>query len=614
MRNFLLKIIAATISLCLFTGTAAFAGEIYPFVEDAGTSPITASTPGEYKEGAEAKAMTDIQPKKKQVLMYRPVIYGEENFADAAQNLDVYFYEELPSVAYLELSESAALLYSLTSQIPSFAEAEFDYYSSDGFAGITRENGASVYFSAEENSITFTDYDLFFSLPKASCSLDIIEFGLSDSSQILAHKATSYIKGTPVCIDLSEYGISLIKDGDKLYVPLATFSDLFVSQIMGLCWVYNGEAVFELSNSSLLCIDEDGLPALTPVGELYYSSDGNSARPDDLAQFTYKELCLALDFHYGLKDEHGITNFNEYFTKTGLFDSFLTTDPDKFYEAMEEFTILYLEDGHTCMSAEGFNSKDPLSSNGSTAAITSATKLVIEALEYENARSSFGIYAADGYSEYGDTAYVCFDTFSTGCLDYTDAELVNDPTDTIMLILYSHAQITRENSPIKNVVVDLTNNKGGALDSAICLLSWFLGEAPFSPENVATKAKGTLEYTLDTNRDGVYDSRDSLGEYNKYCLISTQTFSAANLAASVFKASDDVTLIGLTSGGGACVSRALSTADGCLFTCSGQVRMNSAESESFYNPDGSVEPDIYIDDIANLYDRKFITNLINSPD
>ena len=62
------------------------------------------------------------------------------------------------------------------------------------------------------------------------------------------------------------------------------------------------------------------------------------------------------------------------------------------------------------------------------------------------------------------------------------------PDDTIGLILYAHSMIYRENSPIQNVVIDLSCNGGGAVDAGIFVMSWVLGEAPFCVKNMSTGA------------------------------------------------------------------------------------------------------------------------------
>ena len=81
--------------------------------------------------------------------------------------------------------------------------------------------------------------------------------------------------------------------------------DLIISPHFLLNPFYNGEAA---------CFDSsvyfgDAASGLTPVGELYYSAEPTE-RSEALADYGYRELCLALDVLYGLKDIHEITSFS----------------------------------------------------------------------------------------------------------------------------------------------------------------------------------------------------------------------------------------------------------------------------------------------------------------
>ena len=84
------------------------------------------------------------------------------------------------------------------------------------------------------------------------------------------------------------------------------------------------------------------------------------------------------------------------------------------------------------------------------------------------------------YEEVGNTAYITFDSFTSnyyGPAYYRSKETGEELDDTVAQIIAAHASITREGSPIENVVLDLSNNTGGAVDAAVVLLSWFLGDA-----------------------------------------------------------------------------------------------------------------------------------------
>ena len=160
-------------------------------------------------------------------------------------------------------------------------------------------------------------------------------------------------------------------------------------------------------------------------------------------------------------------------------------------------------------------------------------------------------------------------------------------------------------------MLDLTNNTGGAVDAAVVVLGWFLGDAPFSVKNMATGALSTAIYRADVNLDHEFDEKDTVTDKNLYCLVSPVSFSCGNLVPAALKSSQKVTLIGRTTGGGSCVVQPMTTAYGTVFQISAAHRMSFLKNGSFYDIDQGVEPDIYVDRIANLYNRAAMTDFIN---
>ena len=200
-----------------------------------------------------------------------------------------------------------------------------------------------------------------------------------------------------------------------------------------------------------------------------------------------------------------------------------------------------------------------------------------------------------GYEEVGNTAYITFDIFkllSEDSRDYYDWHRAGDiPEDTLGLVTYAHEQITREGSPIENVVLDLSCNLGGTVDAAVFVLGWFLGDAQISVKDMASGALSTAVYRADINLDGVFDDKDSVSDRNLYCLISPVSFSCGNLVPAALKSSQTVTLLGRTSGGGSCVVQPLSTAYGTSFQISGRLRLSFLKNGSFYDIDQGADPD-----------------------
>ena len=98
------------------------------------------------------------------------------------------------------------------------------------------------------------------------------------------------------------------------------------------------------------------------------------------------------------------------------------------------------------------------------------------------------------YQEIGNTAYITFDGFEFdadadyyGALERGELEAMLD--DTVALIMYAHQQITREGSPIENVVIDLSMNTGGAADAAVYVIAWYLGECDIHLVDAMTGAQ-----------------------------------------------------------------------------------------------------------------------------
>ena len=171
----------------------------------------------------------------------------------------------------------------------------------------------------------------------------------------------------------------------------------------------------------------------------------------------------------------------------------------------------------------------------------------------------------------------------------------------------------RENSPIENVVMDLSCNGGGAADAAVYAISAFLGDGYASVTNTMSGALATGVYNIDLNLDGKFDEKDrGLTEKKLFCLISPNSFSCGNLVPNIFKNSNQVTLIGRNSAGGSCMILPLSTATGAVFQISGPMRLAFTKNGSFYDIDQGAAPDIPLQFPDSFYDRAALTDTINS--
>ena len=381
--------------------------------------------------------------------------------------------------------------------------------------------------------------------------------------------------------------------------------------------LYNGKAVILYASGASAFTDDDD--KLTELGTIYYGKNGNglSGRiSKEMATFSYHELCFAFDHLYGLKEQHNIKSFQQLVRQRGMEKIFLGTNTRKIDKAINQIIIENLDDQHSSYEfssyASGIDYGIRLGDKYGYGRAWNGTYEKRDELRKVRAeRYPDGIPA---YEEVGDTAFITFDKFKyDSTMDYYASAPTAESADTIGIIAYSVQQILRKGSPIKNVVLDLSCNTGGVADTAVYTIGAFLGKASVSIEDPNTGALMTNDFMVDTNFDGKFNSRDHLyGKgLNLYCLTSKVSFSCGNLVPCAFKNSGNVSLLGQTSGGGACSVMPLTTATGTIFNLSSSLRLSFLKNGSFYDIDRGADPDYPISKTENFYDREALVKYIN---
>lgn len=536
-----------------------------------------------------------------------PIYY---NSAESKENISLAFFDPDESVPYISLEDVSKLLKNAYLIQANDKDYTLNLTSDGRTATLTRENGTWMKLDFDEDTITFLDLDDFVRASNMKSLLDVVgESSLKSeaSRAMFEHTDDSYERyGDAIILNLDDYGIDLIRDKDKYYMPLAIINDFILNRLY-IPLVYNGKSVILFQYGGLQNEDE----SLSDIGELYYDGNAEKISPS-MAMFNYNELCLMLDYNYGLKETHGISSFDRIFLQTGTKQKLLSTDPKMIDSALADFINHNLDDGHSGFRLPSYESgaeAEIENGYGSSIAI-----MIDEMKRFGLARMEAYPDGCPGYEEVGNTAYITFDGFKSIPEDadyYKNPPKEADPNDTVGLMLYSYQQITREESPIENVVLDLSNNGGGDSNAASFVLGTFLGTGMYSIHNTMTGAMMTDYVHVDLNLDHKFDEKDSLQGYKLYCLESFNSFSYGNLVPSVFKNSHKVTLLGQTSGGGSCMVLPCTSATGTVFQVSGPLRMAFTKNGSFYDIDQGAEPDFYIDDEKNFYDRKALTEYIN---
>lgn len=469
-------------------------------------------------------------------------------------------------------------------------------------AELTRSNGSTARLDFAKKTISFDNFSRFM-LP----SFAVTEADVVSTSGVTADGETWYFErlpssmervGIPVAAELNSYNIPMYWSGQTGFIPLQTFSDLFLSPSR-LQVLYNGKAA---------CIISGG--ELGELADLYYSAPTGDRSPE-LAGFTCNELCMALDMYYGLSEQHDIADFRSFLHQTGLYEKVRSTDPVTANRALSELAFAYLGDLHTRVSYPSFyagqdaNVSSPIQS-------ASVRDYMAWRTRFTDAVNNAYPEGIPGYEEIGDTAFVTVQTLNWNNVNYYNAPVGADTSDTMGLIAYAHSQIMRENSPVKNVVLDLSCSAGGAMDAAVYLLAWFGGSAQISINDTLTHGQSSTIYRADVNMDGRFTEDDTVASLNRYCLISPMSFSGGNLVPAMLKSDPRVTLLGQKSYGGACIVMPLTAADGTILQISGPRRLSRLVNGSYYDIDKGVFPDVQIAYPEDFYNRPELAKRIRS--
>ena len=513
------------------------------------------------------------------------------------ETLDLMFSDATGKIPYVSLQDGLDFLYGA---------GEYTTEVKDGIIVVTRSNGAFLEVDVEDETIYFSDYDLFLKQPDAVTLLDIV---LDDS--IIKHEPLSFeSRGRSLTLEYGTFNIDIFKAGDLCILPLQTFSDVFGIASLGAI-LYNGEDLFFVSSKSCLKNYDD---ELTELGEKYYSVE--PAELDEaFADFNYKELGLNLQLNYGLAESHNITKIREWFEMLGLDEKLSSTDPFQGDYALAEICYKYFGDLHSA-----FHARSPYTGvhrEGIDIVPSPSVKNYIQNLhERLEARQEFFSDGVPGFQKKGDTAYITFDDFSFDrSRDYAkepltrkekraiEKDFASSGIDTIGLIHYANEEI-QDNPRIKNVVIDLSCNTGGAVDAEIFVASWLLGQSSLAVRRNITDCQSATSYTADVNFDGKFGAPDDyVGDRRIFCIISGTTFSCGNLLASMLAESGKVTLIGNKTGGGACAVYITSTAAGSLFQTSSPWLFSSVRNGAFFDIEGGVVPDYKLTGYSSFYDR-----------
>lgn len=198
--------------------------------------------------------------------------------------------------------------------------------------------------------------------------------------------------------------------------------------------------------------------------------------------------------------------------------------------------------------------------------------------------------------------------------------LLSDPVKLTVIAnhIVNKLNVDENNKRIENVVVDISLNVGGSPFYESFMASWFLGRADWHYKNNRTGTKYSLSFIADVDfdenfnsiEDFAIDSDDNICDLNRYCIISNESFSAANYFAFQARASKRVKLFGSKSSGGNCFVMEVCTPAGTVFSTSSFMEVFSLHNGGFVGIEDGVAPDIcfQITEFDKVYDRNKFYN------
>lgn len=524
----------------------------------------------------------------------------------------LYYTGDAGDLPYTDLAEFVGLMNSVDAADSGKTAENYTYSTdSDIFTCTYGPRSSDVIFDFHNGTMTYSCMDTFGKDPAYSpfeLQTNELEYLQRTYDPRVGHL------GSPKTLSLSDYGIPMLREDEKYLVPLHTAYDflMWVPQCPWSILTCNDSAIFIGGHNSMFGYSD----ALSELGEIYFGQQPAERSPK-LAQYGYDELCLILDAFYGLKDTHRIDSFRGFLRNNGYEEKLLSTDAKEADQALLDIIRFVLDDFH---SSDGF----PSWMSGADAEMSYEGKSLCQSTDeireknFEDAFADSSLDGNDFYTESGNTAYIILSDMTAAAesdhfyqADSNDINTINS-SDVAERILYADNQINRENSPVENVVLDLSRNHGGDVNSAGCVLSWFLGEGYVVIGNSFSGGLGITRYKADISRDHQFTEADTLqGKKKLFCLISPETFSSANLTAAMLKMSGVVTMIGQTSRGGSGIKTPAVTGWDSIFYMSGFRTVATEKNGSWYDMDTGVVPDVYIAEPETFYDREKLTDIIN---
>jgi len=538
------------------------------------------------------------------------------------------FYDDMPSVAYINVSHFQTMMYPGTAiQTQALGEGRYQLTSPCGTAVV----------NTDKDTFDSDDYEAFTNM------MGMVQPGMPnvslDGLPLVRWKSK---EATPqkvhLTLDYGKFGIDIRVGGNDVYFPLATIADLYTDIYMHTA-DYNGQQVMVAPMGA----EElgDGYP------KFFIAPILKETRTKDMATFAYNNLCFTLTnfFGYpgrtllekkGLK-EKGLDQALKDYGQAGEMTRqlLLSTNMYEYIAGTNTLGCLLNDGGHTDTgighTSQMDSSTDFYKTMGNTVKAKleefygfcpeyAALRKVDEDIEALSSKLIQARIAKIGrgvtYYKEGNTAYCLFNVFDCDFAAWRKFYKGEGPKPTVenhpndwLAVLLDALEKAEKDPEVKNFVLDLSTNGGGSEDIVMVITSLMCNKAEAYNENSLLGQKQKIYYEVDRNLDGKFDEKDAEVKYdlNFALLVSACSFSCGNMLPVLMK-DFGIPLIGQKTGGGACCVLYNPSADGYAYRYSShRSRLMNQKGE---NVDPGVEPDLKLETPEEFFDFQKITQFI----
>ena len=484
---------------------------------------------------------------------------------------------------------------------------------------------------------------------------------------------SSQTDAAPMTVSLKEYHMPVVAYEDDILMPFLALQNSLGSIRQCNFWGYNGKDYYNIFLADKFTSDvEHAASKESPYYKAIYSGpfSEKSETTQAYADYGYYSICLLLDLTFGHKEEKNITTFDEYFTRLNAKKSMCSIDPGA---ALTSEVVLFnylFDSGHDTMfsydtvfgkvdpdqAAVGELAEDIKNSEEGEGLFDQASDTAAAVQEDPEAspydvimgallEKGFNIpevapllawdlffgkmkpkdYGTRRLDYAGDTAVIYFESFEDDSTTrnpsyYLDAPNEDDDATSNFAFFYHCFEDIKQHNEVKNVVINLATNGGGAATGLVTILGFLSedGEVTITDRDLVAGNYREECYHVDTNLDGIADDQDGYGgQYDFYIMCSGTSYSCANALPYFAQQEGLAKIIGTNPGGGDCVVATFIDAYGRCGVCSGFLKLGKEEVNGFVSDEKATTVDLNMMpsllDVANVpwFDAEGIADAVH---